>query len=402
MKIIVLAGGADQIALIKELKIRGHEVILLDYLKNPPAKKFADKHFSVSTLDIDGVREIAIKEKVNLITTACTDQALLTAAKVSEELSLSCYLSYKTALSVTNKSYMKQIFIENDIPTSKYFIFDIEDLSKLSNVTFPVVVKPVDCNSSKGVKKANNRLELTTYINEAIQLSRLRQAIVEEFQEGEELSVDLYVENSLAKLLCITSSKKIKNSKAFTIKESCYPAVSSELEPIILLLAQKIVDGFHLNDTPMLLQIIINERNECSVLEFSARMGGGSKYQLIKELSGIDIMSVYVDRILGNIPKIFPIKRVKFARMQYVYCNPGVIKQFKGFKELKKSGIIQDFFLYKTIGMEIDKCETSSDRAAGFLVISDDYDSLISKLELANKTICILDKKDCNIIKMSY
>ena len=43
MKILVLAGGSDQIALINELKSRGHITILVDYFENPPAKKYAEK-----------------------------------------------------------------------------------------------------------------------------------------------------------------------------------------------------------------------------------------------------------------------------------------------------------------------------------------------------------------------
>ena len=73
MKIIVLAGGADQIALIRELKGRGHEVVLVDYFQNPPAKQYADKHIVASTLDIDAVRDIALKERADLVCTACTD-----------------------------------------------------------------------------------------------------------------------------------------------------------------------------------------------------------------------------------------------------------------------------------------------------------------------------------------
>lgn len=45
MKILVLAGGFDQIALIKELRNRGNIVYLADYFENPPAKQYADKHF---------------------------------------------------------------------------------------------------------------------------------------------------------------------------------------------------------------------------------------------------------------------------------------------------------------------------------------------------------------------
>ena len=136
MKILVLAGGSDQIDLINELKKRGHEVVLVDYYPNPPAKRFADKHIQESTLDVEKVREIAVTEKVDMICTACTDQALLTVAKVSEELSLPTYISYQTALNVTNKSFMKKVMMDNDIPTSKYMIVDKADAKLARNFQY--------------------------------------------------------------------------------------------------------------------------------------------------------------------------------------------------------------------------------------------------------------------------
>ena len=90
MKILVLAGGSDQIALINELKYRGHEVVLVDYFENPPAKPYADKHIVASTLDVEAVKQVAYDENVSLVCTACTDQALLTVANVAEQLKLPC------------------------------------------------------------------------------------------------------------------------------------------------------------------------------------------------------------------------------------------------------------------------------------------------------------------------
>ena len=110
MKALVLAGGFPQIALINEIKSRGIEVVLADYYAEPVAKKYADIFYQVSTLDVDGIREVAKKEKADFLITACTDQALLTVARVSEELGLPCYIDYKTALNVTNKAYMKEVF----------------------------------------------------------------------------------------------------------------------------------------------------------------------------------------------------------------------------------------------------------------------------------------------------
>ena len=201
MKILVLAGGADQIALIKELKSRGHVVILVDYFDNPPAKSYADKHIVASTLDVDAVYDIAVKEHVDLVCTACTDQALLTVAFISEKLGLPCYLSYQTGLNVTNKAYMKRVLCENKIPTAKYVVTGKADLSAIEGFRFPLVVKPVDCNSSKGVKKVATEKDLIIALNEAICYSRTKTAIIEEYKSGIEISADYYIERGKAKYL---------------------------------------------------------------------------------------------------------------------------------------------------------------------------------------------------------
>lgn len=397
MKILVLAGGSDQIALINELKSRGHYVILLDYFENPPAKKYADKHIVASTLDIPKVREVAAEEKVDLVCTACTDQALLTVAKVSEELNLPCYISYETALNVTNKSYMKKVMMDNRIPTSKYVIVDSLDLTAISGFDYPLVVKPVDCNSSKGVKRVENEEYLLKYLKEAIAYSRTNTAIVEEFKKGEEISADFYVEEERVIYLSATMSTKIKNRKSFTILQSCYPVVNEMQEQKLIEIATQISQSFHLKNTPLLVQLIMKD-DTFSVLEFSARMGGGSKYNLIKVISGVDIMSEYVNLILGIKPDIKPCKMVNYAHMNYIYCNPGILSEIRGLEDLRQEGIINSYFEYKTPGMEICHAETSGDRPAGYLVVADTQDELMRKERIANNRIHVLDEKGEDIM----
>ena len=386
MKILVLAGGSDQIALINELKRRGHEVVLVDYFENPPAKNYADKHIVASTLDVEKVEEIAKNENVSLICTACTDQALLTVAYVSEKLGLPCYIDYQTALNVTNKSYMKKVLIANHIPTSRFEIIDKPSTVNLAVFHFPLVVKPVDCNSSKGVKKVETIDEFYVYATEAVKFSRTHTAIVEEFKEGEEISADFYIENGNAKLLSATTSQKIRNQKSFTILSSNYPAVSEAQEKELTDIACDIANAFHLNNTPLLVQLIVNDK-EMNVIEFSARMGGGSKYKLIEILSGVNIMSKYVDRILGECPKIEPSKQVDYCKMVYIYCYPGVFDHMQGLDKLKNEGVIDEYFLYKTSGMEINKAETSGDRPAGYLCTASTAEELVKKVELADSYI---------------
>ena len=397
MKILVLAGGSDQIALINELKSRGHEIILVDYFENPPAKTYADKHRVASTLDTDRVEEIAVAEKVDLVCTACTDQALLTVAQVSEKLGLPCYISYQTGLNVTNKSYMKKVLMSNKIPTAKFIILDKVDMGAIQDFKYPLVVKPVDCNSSKGVKRIDSAEELPKYLEEAINFSRTKTAIVEEFKIGEEISADFYIENGVAKYLSATNSFKIPNRKSFTILGSAYPVVDEQQKTKLIDIATNIAKAFELDNCPLLIQLIANG-NDINVIEFSARMGGGSKYKLIEVLSGVNIMSKYVDRILGAYPSVEPSKQVNYCKMVYTYCTPGVIDHVEGLDEMKANKVVDEYFLYKTKGMEITHSETSGDRPAGYLVTADTEEELNAKIKEVDNRIKVVDMKGAYIL----
>lgn len=397
MRILVLAGGSDQIDLINELKKRGHYVILVDYYQNPPAKRYADKHIEESTLDLEKVKQIAIDESVDMVCTACTDQALLTVAKVSEDLLLPTYISYQTALNVTNKSYMKKVMSENGIPTSKYLIVDKADVKLAENFNFPLVVKPVDCNSSKGVVKVYEANRLEDAISNAISLSKMQTAIVEEFISGEEISADFYIQGDEVKFLCATKSNKIKNTNSFTITQSYYPVINEKQEAKLIDISTEISRAFDLRDTPLLVQLILHD-DDFYVLEFSARMGGGSKHKLIETITGVDIMNVYTDRILGLKPTIKFEKQVRFATMNYVYCNNGLFVKIEGREEIRKRNLIVSDFQYKMENNLITKHETSGDRVMGYLVVADTLEEMAEKINTIDNTLKIMDDKGNDIM----
>lgn len=400
MKALVLAGGFPQIALIEELKRRGIFTLLADYYENPVAKPFADKFYRASTLDVDAIRGIAVSEKVDFIITACTDQALLTVARVSEELGLPCYIDYKTALNVTNKQYMKKVFQENDIPTAKHTIMGEFDESKIEGMNYPLIVKPVDCNSSKGVKKVANSEELKGAVEVAVEYSRTNTAVVEEFISGEELSADIYVENGVAKLLSISTLDKIPNNDKFVIFRGFYSYEKTEkVRPVVEKIAQQIADAFNLKNSPMLIQMIY-DGEKAFVLEFSARTGGGVKFLLIKKATGFDVISAVIDLTLGKLPELSAIKpENKFIANEFIYCYPGKFEKLDGFEELKADGTISDYYLFKWKGAVLDSVDNSGDRIAGFTIQADNMEELKFKHITAVDNMKVFDDIGNNIMR---
>ena len=395
-KIMILAGGNDQIALIEELRRYFNnevEILLVDMSDKVRAIPYADRFLKISTMDKDAVLKAAREEKIDYILTACGDQPLSTMAYVATEMGLSTYLTEQDVRDLTNKRFMKNKMVQSGIPTAKHIYIDKSWDGKLPDFTYPLVVKPVDSNGSKGVKKVFSRNELETSLQEAFRYSLSGDVIIEEFKEGEELSVDVYVEGTTAKLLSITASKKIQENKdSFTIIQSYYPAPTDYKEERVLEVCQKIANAWHLHDTPLLVQMI-QKGDSYNVLEFSARMGGGSKYRLIQVLSGVDIMKVYVEMVMGEKPHVEPKKQYNNAIMSYIYCYPGVYESVEGLDELKTRGIILDYFIYRGADSLIEKSNTSSDRAAGFLVVGDSQEEVEKKLAEANAVLRVLNDK---------
>lgn len=401
---LILAGGLAQGDLAAKLRARGYYTIMADYTPSPVGKSFADKFYCVSTLDIDAIRNIVISEKVDMIITVCTDQAMVTVSRLSEELRLPCYIDAKTGLMMTNKAKMKVKFKDNKIPTSEFVIIDNEDGfgDAVSNIEYPMVVKPVDCNSSKGVRKVYDDCELENAVKDAKALSRQGKVIVEKFIKGRELSCDYFVVEGKAVLLSVSQSYKVKSDEKFVISSSNYPAecVNEDIKNRILNIGQRIVDSYQLKNCPMLVQMLYCN-DELYVIEFSARTGGCIKHKLIENISGVDVIEKTIDITENKISEIGSLNgkyKDKYIRNQFIYCKSGVFDHVNGFEELKKQGLLDEYYILHSKGKKMGGASSSGDRIAAYTVVADTMEKLKKKQSVINENIRVLDENNRDII----
>ena len=395
-----MAGGLPQIELIKQLKARNITTVLADGNANALAKPYADIFYQLPIFDIEAVKDVAVKEDVDFLITVCADQVLLVVAQVSEMLGLPCYIDYRTAQLVSDKKYMKRVFWDNQIPTSRYVELDTLDWERIKDLRYPLVVKPVDAYSSRGVRKAWDAKELEQYFHEAAQISRTGGVIVEEFVAGEEISVDIYVENGVAKVLCVSNSEKLKDDDRFIIFRGRYPVEASDaIMEQIRQVAQQIADAFGLKDSPMLIQMI-NNGKQVSVLEFCARTGGNMKFLLIKRACGFDVIKAVIDLTLGQKPHVeLNAPEAKYIVNDFIYCQPGVFDRLEGFEELKQEGILTDYHAIRPVGFQARGVTSSSDRVAGFTVTGESLEEFNAKHRRIVESVKILDTDGNDIMR---
>lgn len=400
-RIMVLAGGNDQAALIRELRIKYPNcfVVLIDMAKDVVASKVADKHLVISTMDFDAVKQAAIDEKIDIILTACGDQPLLTMAVVSEELGLPCYLSKAQVLNLTNKKYMKKLMVDNGIPTSKYKSFQsVEEIDE-SGLEYPLVVKPADSNGSKGVRKVLNHEELIEQAKTSIKFSISNTIIVEEFNEGEDVSSDFYVYGGkvIPVMDCLSNKYKPTDEIAVIYQSVIPPAVSDKVKAELQQIAEKIADVYEISNSPLLVQTIV-KGDKVRVVEFSARLGGGAKYKTIQNVTGFNVLRANLNSMLGETPVINVTQSNKACSRCHLYTKGGTFMGILGLEELLNEGIIEDYILTRPAGTKVSAPTSSGDRVASVFIAANDMEDLRTRVKTVMNRISILDQNGNDIL----
>ena len=399
-KALVLAGGIAQVALIEELKSRGYYTLLADMNPECVAAAVCDLFCPVSAMDVEGIVSLAKEQNVDMVLTACADQIIVAEVEACEALGLKTYLDLETVKLVSDKHYMKDVFLRSGIPTSRYVVLDHFDAEKIAELHYPIVVKPVDAYSARGVRKCNNLDEVREFLPEAIAISRTKTAVVEEFVAGEELTVEAFVCRGKATVLCIGSKNKLNNGR-FVLSGSLYPAdISAALKEEITQTTQKIAEAFHLDYSPININMITDGKHGY-VLEFCARTGGFVKYEITKIMSGFDPIKAIVDMHEGIAPQIGELKAEnRYLMTCYLYCSEGTLDRYEGFEEMHRQGIISRYYLVRKPGHRFKGIDSNGDRAAGFFVQDDDYDRLLQKYEMALEHLKVLDKDGNNLVRL--
>ena len=403
---LVLGGTYPHIALIQKLKARGYYTILVDYLDYPSAKPFADEHIQESTLDKDKVFELAKLINADLVISTCIDQANVTCCYVAEKLGLPTPYSYETSLNVTDKVRMKQIMIANQIPTSRHYTISSFNEYDSERLRFPIIVKPADSNSSKGVRRIEkDEPDAEKYIKDALSLSRNGEAIIEEFIVGREIGADCMIVNHKAHMVMTRERRKIDKNNTDAIQQiygSFWPADLTEQHVEQLrIIAEKIALAFNLDNTPLMMQTIL-ANDEFDVIEFGARIGGGDNYQIIEELTGYDIIQNAIRSFLSEPIEVSDLgKRSKLLMDNYLYVNPpkdsDSEKQVFGcvsYNDTARQNIEYEK-VYRKKGDAIGYTISSNNRVGCFVVSGKTEQELLKKqaLVVANMEIYDVDGK---------
>lgn len=390
---IVLGGTNPHVTLVEKLKKRGYYTVLIDYLHNPPAARVADEHLQESTLDKELVAKIAHEKHAAMIITTNIDQANVTACYAAEQLGIKPPYTYETSLNVTDKSRMKKIMWENDIPTSKYVITESVEEALKEGVRWPSVIKPADSNGSRGVHRVNDESELRHFFPMAQEASRNQKVVVEDYVTGTEVSFYYFVQDGVAHFIdgYRRFNFKTKNEDVIQSTGVVFPAdISEKACQEMHRISNKIAEAFGLNSTPLFVQAIV-DGDQAKVLEFAPRIGGGLSYRVITRDCQFDLIEAAIDSFEGKRVEIRSILPDYYSGVLNLYA-PGIrMGRIEGADSVLEKGIASEFFQYRMKGAEISGDMSSGSRAGAFLIHAENMEDMRKKVFFINDNVEVYD-----------
>ncbi|MCG8502958.1 MAG: ATP-grasp domain-containing protein [Firmicutes bacterium] len=405
-RLLILGGGRFQIPLIKKAVNLGYEVIVTDYLDPEEAegKKIAHKSESVSTLDIDGVIQVGQKHNIDGIVTCSTDQPVLTAAKVTAQLNLPALISVDTAIGATNKTVMKRVFHQNHIPTPQnYSVRDISQCKKYAQkLRYPVVIKPADSQSQRGVHKIDGEKQLDALFHLSRSFSRCKEVLVEKFYESAEISFQVWVVDYTPYILIMTDRMTVSAGTQIGICiEHVFPSryMHTYYEEARIII-RKIVNAFKIENGPLYVQMLVGKQG-IKVCEFGCRIGGGNEYYTVKAVTGIDMYELLINQSLKKeidmerLEKCTISENPNYAIMKWVVGDAGdvakVIHMPKAQAGVAASGI------FAKRGMTVEPL-SGTQKLGMVLCVGKTEHEVRTNMYNAYKAIKILDKNNQNLI----
>ncbi len=366
-RILVIGASILQLPAILKAKDMDLCVGVVDYNRYAVGIPYADEFFNVSTIDEHGVYEAAKAFGADGIVTLATDLPILAVSFACNKLGLKG-ISYETAVKCTDKAAMIKAFSSWGVEHPWFHVVDsIEMLSTIkSKIQYPCISKPTDNSGSRGVVLVNTEDELKDAVRYSSEHGRKGAVIIEEFMQGNEVSVELMVLNGIPHVLAITD-KLTTGGPHFVEMGHSQPSCLGENDvDRIIDLASRAVKAVGIDNGPAHAEIMLTASGP-KMIELGARMGGDCiTTHLVPLSTGIDMVKATIQLALGQTPDL-KVRHSKGAAIRYLGVCGGVIKEVDGIEQAELIKGVKEITILKKVGETVCSITNSTERV-GFVV----------------------------------
>ena len=414
-RLLIMGANPETVSLIKKAKEMGIYTIVTDNNPDAYAKKYADQAENVNAVDVEGLVELPKREAVDGVVVGVAEALLPSYCEVCNRLGMPCYSTMDKFSIMVRKDYFKEQCRQYGVPTIREY-----SLEKKEEIVYPVIVKPVDSCSSKGIRICHNEEELQEAIAYALQFSSSQKYLIEEYMVGDEVISYYVMQDGNPIFVGMCDRYTYKEEENLVQLPISYIFPSRYIDSYIKYTdkaIKKMIKGLGLKNGSIFFQCFVDKDGIVRTYEPGYRLNGAQEHMIISKVSGIDAKKLYINLALNGKVADVDLESLSNPKPKQISCKlsplvkPGKIKQIAGIEEIKKLADVVSVNPSYEEGDEVTGKGTLKQIVCRFFIVSENKSDLIHtinqiydmfKVRDSDGNNMLIGKFDTDIIEENY
>lgn len=339
--LLVIGAGDNQVPVIKAAKELGCYVYVVTIPGDYEGIRIADEWINLNIFDKEKIVELFRNgdKPIDGVVSDQSDMAAPIVGYVADELGLPSW-GYENALKYTDKDKMRALFGEVKLPVPAFVkVPDAGEAVKAAEkIGYPVVFKPTNSFSSRGITLVRCEEEVKDAYLSAYNNSRTREVIAEKYIEGKQYFSQGFVSDHKLNMFAFSDRYYYDLPDVFIPYTNCFPAeIDESLRSRMVADFNKIIDATKPRFGHVWAEWIHDDVNdELYIVEIAMRGGGAHvTTDLIPHAYGVDTQPLLVKEALGIDTRFYEYEDFdnKAAAFYSFLLPEGIITSVSGLEE---------------------------------------------------------------------
>ena len=294
-KALLLDTNVSSFPIYEFLLSNGYDTYVIGGNPSDCLAKYTTNYINCNYSNSELLQNVISEYGFDVIVPGCNDMSYLSATKVNGTNKFYGLDSIEVTEIINNKNKFRNFGFTNGLHIPK--LFDKEDAYLQIN---PIIVKPVDAYSGRGVSVIENpnKIDIDTAIETAISFSSSKNYLIEEYIKGQLYSHTTFISNK--KILIDFVVIENGSTNEFTVDTSTVvydfsESILSEIRTDIEIMAEKLdlVDG-------LIHTQFIKTENSFKIIEVTRRCPGDLYSLLIQKSTGFNYAEYYTKPFINE------------------------------------------------------------------------------------------------------
>ncbi len=409
-KLLILGGNALTSDIVLKAKELGVYTIVTDW-NTPdvsPTKKLSDEYWMESFADTDKIASLIEEHNIDGVFTNYTDSYLPYYVAICEKAGLPCLANLKQIETISNKDKSKQLCIEHGISVSKrYNISSIEDIDALTDISYPVLTKPVDNSGQRGIYVCTSNDELKRMYVKSLGFSATKNVMIEEYVQGNYTVMFFTIQNGHVTLSTMSDKPVYGNFENNLPKLPMGYFLPSQYvslaQNIIVPKVQSFVADLGLKNGVIGIEAVVKD-NDIFVFEMQFRLGGMRHHNFVLKETGMDLLEMLVRFTLTGKFEGWDASVCDNAAFKNNYCSlnmlikPDTVAKIENLDVVRNLPSVTNFTQMMYEGDSVHLPGTVQQIFCKFSLVDNSRDKLLDTIRYIQDTLKVYNKNGENLI----